>query len=218
MSCASAYPTPSTLFDKTAGWFERASAALLGDLPCRRGCFRCCIGLFPVTLLDRREIQRGLHSLPPDRREAMVRKATQQAVVIAAAAPSLVQSPFIDDWQDRDIDDLTARFATLPCPALDEDGGCSLYQYRPLVCRSMGIPSDDGQVVQGACEVQTALPLIRLSKSLRREEELLAEAEAQQLAALRRRTGAEGEELFLPFAFLAETGGIQREEGDLDRT
>lgn len=199
------YPAPSTLFDKTAGWFERASAALLGNLPCRRGCFRCCIGLFPVTVLDRREIRRGLRSLSPDRREAMVRKATRQAAAVAAAAPSLVQYPFIDDWEDRTIDDVVSQFAELPCPALDDDGSCGLYEFRPLVCRSMGIPSDEGEVVQGACAVQTALPLIRLSKSLRSEADLLAQTEAEQLAALRR-TGAAGEELFLPYAFLAEAG------------
>lgn len=154
-----------------------------------------------MTLLDRQELQRGLRSLPPDRREVIVRKAAHQRAAIAAAAPRLVDNPFVDDWQDRDIDDLAARFADLPCPALDEDGSCGLYDFRPLACRSMGIPSDDGQVVQGACEVQTFIPVKRLSRALREEEDLLAQQEAEALAAVRRQVEAAGEELLLPYAF-----------------
>jgi len=48
---------PSTLFDKTAWWFERVNAFLRESLPCTQGCSGCCVGLFPVTILDRQEIQ-----------------------------------------------------------------------------------------------------------------------------------------------------------------
>lgn len=203
MSC-NPTPPPSTLFQKTTHWFERAKAALLDDLPCRQGCFHCCVGLFPVTILDRQEIQRGLRSLPHEQRRAIEQKAAQQAGLLSASAPQLAHNRFIDDWPDRDTDSLVERYRELPCPALKSDGSCSLYAFRPLACRSMGIPSDIDGAVHGACAIQTSVPLIRLSRTLRQEEDLLAGAEAEQLMQLRHQQGAQGEELLLPYAFLPD--------------
>jgi Fe-S-cluster containining protein len=193
----------STLFDKTARWFERSKASLVGDLPCRQGCSGCCVGIFPVTILDRQEIQRGLRALPETHRKRIDRAAAEQVSLLTVAAPRLKASPFIDQWSEEDIDRVGERFETWPCPALEQDGTCGLYEFRPLACRSMGIPQDDGISVIGACAVQTSVPLIRVSKAVREEESHLAGMEAKELEALRRQQGAQGEELLLPFAFLA---------------
>lgn len=197
-------PVSSSLFDKTTHWFDRARAALLDNLPCRQGCHHCCIGLFPVTLLDRQMLRRGLRALPPEQRRAIEQKAADQTRTISAAEPRLAGNPFIDQWPDQAIDDLAERYRDLPCPALQTDGSCGLYAFRPLACRSMGIPTDTGGTTQGACEVQTFVPLVRLSRFLREEEDRLAQAEADELAALRRQTLLEGEEIMLPYAFLAD--------------
>ena len=122
--------------------------------------------------------------------------------MISAAAPRLADDPFIDHWPDQTIDALVERYRGLPCPALQTDGSCGLYAFRPLACRSMGIPTDVDGTTQGACEVQTFVPLVRLSRSLREEEDRLAETEADALAALRHQAPTTGEELLLPFAFL----------------
>ncbi len=195
-------PTSPSLFDKTTHWFERARAALLDNLPCRPGCHHCCIGLFPVTLLDRQTLRQGLHALPPDRRRIIEETAADQIRMISDAAPRLADDPFIDHWPDQTIDALVEEYRDLPCPALQTDGHCGLYAFRPLACRSMGIPTDAGGTVQGACEVQTFVPLVRLSRSLREEEDRLAQAEADELAALRRPAPTTGEEVLLPYAFL----------------
>ncbi len=196
---------PSTLFGKTAEWFERSKASLLGNLPCSEGCSGCCIGLFPVTILDRQEIQRGLPSLPEEQRKRIERIAAEQATALSVAAPQLSMNHSIDEWADVDVDRIIERFGTWPCPALEPDGTCGLYEFRPLACRSMGIPEDDGVCVSGACAVQTAVPLIRVSKFLREEENHLSETEANELEALRDRQGLDGEEILLPFAFLTAT-------------
>lgn len=196
------FSKPSSLFEKTSQWFDRAHASLLGSLPCGLGCSHCCIGLFPVTILDRQEIQRGLQTLSDAQRQAITQKAAKQVAVLADAAPQLTSTPFIDQWPDEEVDRVITQFETVPCPALRRDGGCGVYNFRPLVCRSMGIPADDGIRVTGACGVQTAVPLIRPSKVLREEERRLAGVEIEQLEALRLRQGIEGEELFLPYVFL----------------
>ncbi len=121
---------------------------------------------------------------------------------MASAEPRLTTTPIIDEWDDADIDRLVGQFADSPCPSLGPDGRCMLYDYRPLACRSMGIPTDDQGLVQGACEVQTFVPVTRLSRALRDEEARLAREEADALDRAERQAGTPGEELFLPFGFL----------------
>ncbi len=179
-------------------------ASLLESLPCTKGCSGCCVGLFPVTILDRQEIQRGLRRLSDEQRKRIEQTAAEQVTALTAAAPRLSTNRFIGQWTDEDIDRVIERFETSPCPALEPDGTCSLYEFRPLVCRSMGVPQDDGVHVSGACAVQTAVPLIRLSKIFREEENHLAGMEAEEIEALRHRPGIEGEELFLPYAFIQD--------------
>jgi Fe-S-cluster containining protein len=162
------------------------------------------VGLFPVTILDRQEIQRGLRSLPHGQRLAIEEKAVRQARMIEASAPQLARHPFIDHWPDRNTDVLVERFRELPCPALEAGGSCSLYAFRPLACRSMGIPVESDGIVQGACAIQTSVPVIRLSRSLRQEEDCLAGEEAEALTRLRDRQKIPGEELLLPYAFLTD--------------
>ena len=157
-----------------------------------------------MTILDRQEIQRGLHSIPSEQRQVIEEKAARQARMIEASAPQLALHPVIDHWPDRDTDALVERFRELPCPALEADGSCSLYEFRPLACRSMGIPVESEGIVQGACAIQTSVPLIRLSPSLRHEEDRLAGEEAEELAQLRDRQKVSGEELLLPYAFLPD--------------
>ena len=199
-------PTPSTLFDKTARWFDRARAALLDDLPCSKGCSHCCVGVFPVTVLDRQEIQRGLCALSSEERQAIVQRAIEQTRLMESDVSELASDRFIDVWQDRDTDALIERYSELPCPALQSDGTCGVYAFRPLTCRSMGIPSEVDRLMHGACAVQTAVPIIRLSQSLRQEEDRLVAEEAEQLAYLRHGGGTDGEEMLLPYAFVPEIG------------
>ena len=123
------------------------------------------------------------------------------------AFPLLAQSPSLDQWADVDIDRLVEAFHQLPCPALGPDGLCQVYSHRPLACRSMGIPIDDAGLAQGACAVQTSLPLIRLSSTLRAQENDLARDEAVALAQLQQQTQTEGEEFLLPFGFISGPSG-----------
>ncbi|MBS0152150.1 MAG: YkgJ family cysteine cluster protein [Nitrospira sp.] len=192
------------LFEQTARWFERAHAALLGELPCCRGCSHCCVGIFPVTLLDERMIQIGLNTLPDAHRKRIVETAATQVTQLTAAVPQLLTNRFVDHWPEQEYEQVIEKCSAWPCPALESDGRCAIYQFRPLVCRSMGIPSEDEDRIDGACAVQTSVPLIRLSKTFREEENRLARLEAEQLEALRRRQGVEGEEILLPFAFIPE--------------
>ena len=77
----------------------------------------------------------------------------------------------------------------------------------------MGIPTEDRGLTHGACEVQTFIPILRLPSAFREEEDRLAQEEAASLETLRRTTGSIGEEVFLPYGFLASRNP-DRSHGD----
>jgi len=206
---ASSSPSAS-LQKRTDNWFRRASAALLGQVPCRTGCSHCCIGPFAITGLDTLMLQEGLKQLPADERRDIEACASEQAALMERAFPALKHSPWLDSWSDQDIDRLVTQFQTTPCPALGEDGRCRLYEYRPLVCRSMGIPVEEGPRTQGACAVQTFVPIVRLSAAIRAEEQSLADQEGTVLKRWRMETGSEGDDIFVAYGFLAD-GTVKRQ-------
>jgi Fe-S-cluster containining protein len=183
-------------------WFDRSRAALLNELPCRQGCCQCCIGPFAITVLDAAELRRGLTSLDPESQHDIVQRAKHQAELMEAAYLRLQDSRFIDDWDDGDVDALVSQFADLPCPALNEDGSCRVYGSRPVTCRMMGIPvsGPEGQT-QGACEVQTAVPIRPLSRSFREDADQLAKKEAAAIEEAGH-DGLAGTEMLLPYGFL----------------
>lgn len=190
---------------RSDAWFARARAAVLGALPCRRGCCRCCIGPFAITQLDAVAIQRGLDTLEPAVRDDIRSKARQQAEEMAAAFPQLRESASLDAWREADLDALAHRFSDRPCPALRaEDGSCRIYPFRPVTCRVMGIPVESAGMVVGACEVQTAIPITRVPEVLREEESRLADQEAAALERLQSGQPGRGDEVMLPYGFLAD--------------
>lgn len=195
---------PSRLMARCDQWFERARASLLGNLPCRRGCSRCCIGPFAITRLDATVLQRGRDSLAPSVRLAIESSARSQVAAFEAAFPRLKEDAALDGWSDREVDGLVERFRTLPCPALAEDGSCRVYAFRPMTCRMMGIPVEVDGLVAGACEVQTAVPVQRIPLVLRQEEQRLAEQERAELDVCLGSAAGRGEEVLLPYGFLPD--------------
>ncbi len=195
---------PLPLFQQADSWFRRAKASLLSAIPCCQGCSACCIGIFPVTRLDTLELRRGLDMLPTAQQDVIASRARAQVEALESAYPLLRSKPALDGFDDRIIDDMVEQFADLPCPALDPDGTCGIYAFRPLTCRTMGIPIDSEGLVHGACAVQTAVPIISLSSSIRTEAGRLAEYEAVALSIVSRAQPGAGDEVLLPYGFLPD--------------
>ena len=193
---------PLPLFQQASHWFRRARASLLDALPCTQGCCECCVGIFPITQLDVLELHRGLSQLPSDNRTAIVRRAREQIAALELAYPDLRSTPNLDEWEDSRIDVIVERFADLPCPALAIDGRCSVYAFRPITCRTVGVPVESDGMVHGACTRQTAVPIVRPSPSVRTELDRLAEDEAVALSILRQAQPEAGDERLLPYGFV----------------
>lgn len=190
------------LFEEASQWFRRARASLLEAIPCGRGCCECCVGIFPITRLDANELRRGLATMPANERDAIIARAAHQVNLIEARYPGHHSTPYLDAWPDTTIDAMVEQFGHLPCPALGSDGTCQVYAFRPITCRTMGIPSESNGMVEGACTVQTAIPIVRLAPCLRAESCRLAEHEAAALSLLDQQSSQPGDELLLPYGFL----------------
>lgn len=89
---------------------------LHGDrIHCRPGCSDCCYHVFPITEIEAGRIGVGLQRLAPQAREAIESRAREY------------------------MDARLLRGERLPCPALDQ-GICSIYEFRPLMCHKFGMP------------------------------------------------------------------------------
>ena len=81
------------------------------SLQCRPGCSECCHQTFRVSELEGEMLARGLAATDPAKRAAIVARA------LAYQADQ-----------------------RLPCPVLDGEGCCGLYEHRPRICRKYGVP------------------------------------------------------------------------------
>ncbi|HET7747058.1 MAG TPA: YkgJ family cysteine cluster protein [Vicinamibacteria bacterium] len=125
---------------------ERLSAGALragGRLACRVGCTECCIGPFPINVLDALRLMAGLAVLrrrAPARAAAVIARARAAVERLRPAFPGQRESGLLAP--DEDLREaFFARHQDLPCPALDpERGSCDLYEWRPVTCRTYGLP------------------------------------------------------------------------------
>ncbi len=116
------------------------------NLQCRRGCSLCCQGLFEIGAADVALIAEGLSRVDPAVAELMTSRAS--AIFEATKHPNL------RECTPRQKEKFFARTEDLACPALDESGACLIYDSRPLVCRTFGLPIRTGERYMGEeCEL-----------------------------------------------------------------
>jgi len=116
------------------------------NLQCGRGCSLCCYGLFEIGSGDVPIIAEGLEKLHPMRRKRIVKRAVE--IVASSRHPNLRECSPIEKEEFFD------RTASTPCPNLNESGECMIYDSRPLVCRTFGLPLRDGDDYLGdVCEL-----------------------------------------------------------------
>jgi Fe-S-cluster containining protein len=110
-------------------FFASVMTAQPQNLQCGRGCSLCCYGLFEIDAADVPMIADGLAKLHPMRRKKIIRRATEK-------------EQFFD------------RTAPVACPNLSDRGECMIYESRPLVCRTFGLPLREGdRYIGDICEL-----------------------------------------------------------------
>jgi len=124
--------TYTRILDRADDFSRSVAAAQPQNLQCGRGCSLCCYGLFEIGSGDVPLIAEGLENMHPMRRKMIIRRAKE--IVESSNHPNLRQcSP-------EEKESFFERTASTPCPNLNERGECLMYEHRPLVCRTFGLP------------------------------------------------------------------------------
>lgn len=125
-------------------------------LACRRGCSECCQGPFPINRLDERRLREGWAALAAtDGVRARAVRARAQAAVKAMEGTFPGDASTGELAEDEPTQDVFfTRFGHAPCPALDPDtGACDLYAWRPVSCRTYGLPVRLGREDLPSCRL-----------------------------------------------------------------
>lgn len=111
--------------------FSRVFKIYADRMQCRKGCSMCCSQMFSISCLEAAYISRAVKQMPAERREALRARASEYKR----------QRQRMLESADRTEDDgvFPLRGLRLQCPALENDA-CSIYPWRPIICRKWGIP------------------------------------------------------------------------------
>ncbi|MEO8218395.1 MAG: YkgJ family cysteine cluster protein [Acidobacteriota bacterium] len=122
--------------------FDRVVSEQSEHLLCRKGCSLCCYGLFEISAADVSLIVEAFGRLPGPDRDRLLENARRLAVEPLSGLGPAEKEQFF------------ARTDSVPCPALDEAGACTIYESRPLVCRTFGLPLREGsRFIGDICEL-----------------------------------------------------------------
>lgn len=141
-------------------WFRSATERHPGVIPCRSGCSACCHGPFDITAADVLLLREGLPTLDEAARRDVRARADALLEKMRRLAPGWAPPWDLADLGEDQFDAMVDSLAEEPCPLLDETGSCRLYQFRPLVCRLMGLPmmTASGVTIENACPIQERFP------------------------------------------------------------
>lgn len=179
------------LLARLDAWQEDVRERFPGVVPCRSGCSACCHGPFDISAADARVVREGVASLPYPVRVAVEQRARVQVGGMARSEPGFEFPWDVSRIEESRFDALVDAQAGEPCPALDFEGRCLIYEWRPMICRVMGLGmrTGSGAGLANGCPIQDDFPAYR---ELPLQEFDLETWEEQERSAL----DAAGSELF----------------------
>jgi len=134
------------VLDRADAWFAEVVREQPQNLQCGRGCSLCCYGLFEIGSGDIPLLAEGLATAHPARRRAVIGRAVE---IVAKS-----QHPNLRECSPLEKDAFFERTSGTACPNLNARGECVLYEHRPLVCRTFGLPLRNGDDYLGdVCEL-----------------------------------------------------------------
>lgn len=154
------YPSLLTALD---AWHAEVRQRHPGVIPCRAGCSACCHGPFDISVADALLVRDAVRALPTEVRSEVRRRAEAQMARMREAEPGLTHPWDMTTLGEPRFDALVQALEEEPCPALDDAGGCRIYEHRPMICRLMGLGvlTPDGHVIENACPIQDDYPAYR---------------------------------------------------------
>lgn len=137
-------------------WFARGVVDAGHDIVlCRRGCSACCNGPFDISPADAQLVAAAVEQLDPSVRSHVQLQAINHTARYFDIDPEWAVPWAIDDNGEGRFDRVSDRLASLPCPALGDDGSCVIYDARPANCRVIGLAliTPDGGILDNACPI-----------------------------------------------------------------
>jgi Fe-S-cluster containining protein len=131
------------LLGEVDAWFQRSLQLHPDLIACHNGCSECCRGLFDITLLDAFYLKQGFDRLSEQVKSQIVKSATSRLDGLSGLNPSFVEPWILNGIPEDDWDALMPEEDETPCLLLSENGGCLVYEHRPMTCRLNGIPLID---------------------------------------------------------------------------
>lgn len=106
----------------------------------------CCHGLVEITAADVAILGDALDQLEP-----RVRSGIEQRAHFILESTS---HPNLRDLSDHQKEEFLGTTEAVACPNLDDKGLCLVYESRPLICRTFGLPVRTGSQYTGEeCEL-----------------------------------------------------------------
>jgi Fe-S-cluster containining protein len=148
------------LLQQLDAWFGEVSDRHPGVIPCRTGCSACCHGPFDISVADAVLIREAMARLPANERMEVERRALAQALRMQELEPGWEVKVGLAGITEAAFDRVSDAMANEPCPLLDDQGACRIYQDRPLVCRliGLGVVTPGGRVIENACPIASQFP------------------------------------------------------------
>src|SRR6266567_4960043 len=124
-------------------WFSRCMQVCSAEIACGAGCSECCRGLFDITLLDACYLKYGFDRLDAQVQTAVRAKAIARLHELQRLWPDFSEPYTLNYRPEEEWESLMPEDDETPCPLVDNDGRCILYNFRPMTCRLNGIPLID---------------------------------------------------------------------------
>lgn len=148
------------LLEQLDEWFLAARGRHPDVVPCRSGCTACCHGPFDINAADVLLLREGLQTLSDEIRQDVTNRARVLLELMKQLEPDWGSDYDVQAIGDDRFDAISEQLAAEPCPLLGDDGACSVYPFRPMVCRMIGLPMDAGagRVIENECPIQDRFP------------------------------------------------------------
>lgn len=122
--------------------FQRVQNEFGQCVSCVKGCDDCCHALFDLSLVEAMYLNRAFQNAfdyGPKRSE-ILNRASEIDRKLTKLKRDLFQKEKKGEAKEALIEE--AARLRMPCPLLDSDKTCMLYEQRPLTCRLYGIPTE----------------------------------------------------------------------------
>jgi Fe-S-cluster containining protein len=130
-------------------------------------------------------VRQAVSRLSDDAQSEVRRQAMALAEKFSAMEPGWKFEEGLAGISEESFDGICEALADEPCPLLDREGECRIYDDRPMICRmtGLGIVSPAGRVIENNCPIAADFPAYAALSPQPLELEALEEIEDACLEA-----------------------------------